>query len=148
VRSNAFADGFAAGGVAAVLSGAPSTLHALVVGSSPLEATLAAGTLVLPRERRLLPLLLAAVPVHTAISLGWAIVLAHALPHRRTVGAGVVAGLAIAALDLGVAGRRFPRVRALPVGPQVADHVMYGAVVSALVARRRAARGEVDAPGQ
>ncbi len=146
--SDAFADGFAAGGVAAVVSGAPSTLHALVVGSSPLEATLAAGTLVLPRERRPLPLLLAAVPAHTAISLGWGVVLAHALPPRRTVGAGAFAGLAIAALDLGAAGRRFARVRALPVGPQVADHLLYGAVVGAIVARRRAVRGEVDAHGE
>lgn len=146
--SDALADGFAAGGFAALLSGAPSTLHAFVVGASPLEATLAAGTLVLPCERRLLPLLLAAVPAHAAISLGWGVVLALVLPARRTVGAGAVAGLAIAALDLGVVARRFPRIRALPLRPQVADHVVYGLVVGAVVARRRAARCEVDAHGQ
>ena len=147
-RGNGLADGLSAGGLAAVLSGAPSTLHALLTGADPLEATLAAGTLVLPRETRPLPLLLVALPVHTAISLGWGVVLALGLPRRRTVAAGAFAGLAIAALDLGVVGRRFPRIRALPALPQVADHLAYGVVVGAVVARRRARRREVDADGQ
>ncbi len=141
-------DGLAAGGVAAVVSGVPSTLHALATGASPLEAMLAAGTLALPRERRPLPLLLAAVAAHIAISLGWGVVLALALRPRRPVVAGAMAGLGIAALDLGVVGRRYPRIRALPTWPQIADHVAYGAVVGAVVARRRARRGEVDAHGQ
>ena len=141
----AISDGLVAGGAGAVLSGAPSTLHALATRADPLEATLAAGTLVLPRERRPLPLLLVALPLHTAISLGWGVVLALALPPRRAVGAGALAGLAIAALDLGVVGRRYPRIRALATWPQVADHVAFGAVVGAVVARRRAPRREVDA---
>ena len=144
----ALADGVVAGAVAAVLSGAPSTLHALITGADPLEATLAAGTLVLPHETHPLPLLAVALPAHVAISLGWGVVLAVALPPRRTTAAGALAGLAIAALDLGVIGRRFPRIRALPTRPQVADHLAYGAVVGAVVARRRAARGEVDADGE
>ncbi len=146
--SAAATDGLAAGAVAAVLSGAPSTVHALATGASPLEATLAAGTLVLPDERRPLPLLLAAVPAHTAISLGWGVVLSLVLPRQRTVTAGVLAGLAIAALDLGVVGRRYPRIRALPTWPQVADHIAYGAVVGAVVAGRRARRHQVDPDGQ
>jgi hypothetical protein len=141
-------DGLAAGAVAAVLSGAPSTLHALATGASPLEATLAAGTLVLPREHRPLPLLLAAVPAHTAISLGWGVVLSLVLPRRGTTAAGALAGLAIAALDLGVVGRRYARIRALPTLPEVADHVAYGAVVGAVVARRRRGRRQVDADGE
>ena len=147
-RGNGLADGLSAGGLAAVLSGAPSTLHALLTGADPLEATLAAGTLVLPRETRPLPLLLVALPVHTAISLGWGVVLALGLPRRRPVAAGALAGVAIAALDLGVVGRRFPRIRALATLPQVADHVAYGVVVGAVVARRRARRREVDADAQ
>ncbi len=141
-------DGLAAGGVAAVLSGAPSTVHAVVTGASVLEAPLAAGTLVLPCERRPLALLLAAVPAHIAISLGWGVVLGLALPSRRTVLAGAVAGLAIALLDLGVLARRYPRIRALPTWPQVADHLAYGAVVGAVVAARRARRGEANAHGE
>ncbi len=48
-----------------------------------------------------------------------------------------LAGLAIAALDLGVVGRRYPRIRALATMPQVLDHVAYGATVGAVLSRRR-----------
>ena len=130
-------DGLVAGAVAAVLSGAPSTLHALATRSDPLGASLAAGMLVLPRERRRPVLVLAAVPVHLALSLGWALVLAALLPRRRTVAWATLAGLAIAALDLGVVGRRVARIRALPQLPQVLDHVAYGATVGAVLSRRR-----------
>ncbi len=141
-------DALVAASVAAACSGVPSTLHALITRADPLEATRAAGTLVLPRETRTVPLVLAAVPAHMAISLGWAVVLAVSLPRRRTVSAGALAGLAIAALDLGVFGRRFPRIRALPLWPQVADHLAYGAVVGAVVAHRRAQRDQIDANSQ
>ena len=121
-----------AGLVAAALSGAPSTVHALATGRDPLEAALAAGSMLLPRETRRLPLLAAAV--HLAVSLGWAVVLERA--GVRGARRGALAGLAIAALDLGLLGRAFPRIRALPVGPQVADHTAYGAIVGALISRR------------
>jgi len=130
-------DGLVAGAVAAVLSGAPSTLHALATRASPLEATLAAGTLLARRERRPIVLLLAAVAVHVALSLGWALLLAAILPRRRTTAWATLAGLAIAALDLGVVGRRYPRIRALPLLPQVLDHVAFGATVGAVLSRRR-----------
>ena len=130
-------DGVAAGAFAAVVSGAPSTLYALATGRDPLEATVAAGSLLLPRERRRGRLILAAAPVHGAISLGWALVLARILRARPSVVAGMGAGLAIALVDLGVLGRRFPRIRALPGPPQVADHLAYGATVAAVLRRRR-----------
>jgi hypothetical protein len=41
--------------------------------------------------------------------------------------------LVIAAIDLGVLARRWPRIRALPVLPQIADHVAYGATVGAIL---------------
>jgi hypothetical protein len=132
-------DAAVAGLAAAVVSGVPSTLHALVSGADLLAGARAAGALMLPREQRTLPLLLGAVPVHLALSLGWAVVLDRVLPHGREMSGGVVAGLGIAALDLGVIGRRVAPIRALPVGPQVADHVAYGAVVGAVLARRRRA---------
>lgn len=136
-RTAVVKDGLVAGAVAAVLSGAPSTLHALATRTSPFEATLAAGTILLPREQRPPALAAAAVPVHLALSLGWAIVLAVVLPRRHTVACGALAGLAIAALDLGVAGRRYPRIRALAPMPQLLDHVAYGATVGAVLSRRR-----------
>ncbi len=132
-------DGLAAGAVAAALSGAPSTLWSIAAGRDPLEATLAAGSLLLPNETRRGRLVAAAAPVHLTVSLGWALVLARALPRRRRNAAGAAAGLLIAALDLGVLGRRFPRVRALPILPQLADHAVYGATVGAVLERRRRA---------
>lgn len=136
-RSATIEDGLVAGAVAALLSGAPSTAHALATRTSPLEATLAAGTLLAPRARRPAVLLLAAVPVHLALSLGWALLLAAVLPRRRTLAWGPLGGLVIAALDLGVIGRRHPRIRALAPLPQVLDHVAYGAVVGAVLSVRR-----------
>lgn len=132
------ADAVVAGSVAAVVSGVPSTAHALLAGHNPLEASLAAGTLLLPHEQRRAPLLAAAMLAHGLLSLGWALVLALLLP--RTIGAAALAGLAIAALDLGVVGRRFPRIRALPLLPQVLDHVAYAATVALVLRARRGRR--------
>jgi hypothetical protein len=70
---------------------------------------------------------------HLALSFGWAAVLAVALPRRRRVVWSPLAGLAIAALDLGLVGRRFPRIRALPVAPQVADHLAYASTVAVVL---------------
>lgn len=133
-------DGIAAGACAGALSGVPSTLAALAAGGDPLEATRAAGSLLLPDEQRDGRLLPAAALVHGAVSLGWGVVLAAALPRRHPVTAGAVAGLGIAALDLGLVARRLPRIRALPRGPQLADHVAFGAIAATVIARRRLVR--------
>ena len=130
-------DAVVAGGVAAVVSGLPSTFCALAAGDDPLEATLAAGSILLRHETRRTRLLAAAVPIHLALSFGWAFVLERVLPPGREIAGGALAGLGIAALDLGVVGRRIPRVCALPLLPQIADHVAYGATVGYMLARRR-----------
>jgi uncharacterized protein YcfJ len=121
-----------AGLVAAAVSGAPSTAYALAAGRDPLEATKAAGTLLVGRRAPAWAQVVAAAPVHLTLSLGWAAVLERALPRERRVLWGAVGGLAIAALDLGLIGRRVPAIRALPLAPQVADHALFGAVVGAL----------------
>jgi hypothetical protein len=133
------ADGIAAGGVAAVVSGIPSTAIALARGEDPLEATVAAGSILLSPRNGKWSHLAAAVPVHVALSLGWGVVLSALLPRRATIAWGAVGGLCIAALDLGVIGRRFARINALPLGPQIADHVAYGIVVGAVLRKRRPA---------
>ena len=137
MRSTTLQDAIAAGAVAAVASGAPSTLFALAVGDDPLEATLAAGSILSPNETRRGRLVAAAVPVHLGLSLGWALALARLLPDKQTIAAGAVAGLGIAAIDLGVVGRLFPRIRALPLLPQLVDHVAYGVTVAFVLDRRR-----------
>ena len=98
---------------------------------------MAAGTLLLPRETRASRLLPAAALAHASLSLGWAFVLALLLPRRRLLLWSTVYGLAIAALDLGVIGRHFPRIRALPLAPQVADHLAYAWTVGLVLRARR-----------
>jgi hypothetical protein len=133
-------DMVAAGLAGAVLSGIPSTLDGLLRTRDPLAPALAAGALVTGAGAGPAARLAAAVPIHLAISLGWAAVLARVLPERRPAAWGAAAGLAIAALDLGVVGRRLAPIRALPQAAQVADHVAFGAVVGAVLSRRAARR--------
>ena len=108
----------------------------MLTSADPWAATLAAGSVVLPHETRRGRLVLAAGVLHGALSLGWAVVLARVL-RRPSAITGAVAGLGIAALDLGLIGRRLPAIRGLPQAPQVADHVAYGAVVGAMLGRRQ-----------
>ena len=116
---------------AAALSGIPSTVHALATGRDPLEAAYAAGAILLPGETSPQRLLVASVPVHLGISLTWTFVLDHA--GVRGLLRGALAGLAIGALDLGLAARGFPRIRRLPLGPQLADHAAFGAIAGRLL---------------
>ena len=129
-------DGVRAAAPASLVSGLPSTVHALVTRGDPLEASLAAGSILLPTERSRLRLLAAAVPVHLSLSAIWGLVLAAALPRKRPIVEGVISGLLIAAFDLGGVGRRFPRVRALPVLPQVADHIAFGVITAIALSRQ------------
>src|SRR4051812_27774704 len=111
-------DGIAAGAVAGVLSGLPSTVLTAARGGNVLESSLAAGTILLPDNAPRPALLGAGAIAHGALSLGWGVVLARVLPRRPSIISGAVAGLAIAALDLGAVGRRLPRIKALPPVPQ------------------------------
>jgi hypothetical protein len=116
-----------AGLVGAAVSGLPSTAITLARREPLLDGARAAGAIVLPNEARTPVLLAAAVPVHLGLSLGWAWALAR-LPRRGAI-FGALAGLAIAALDLGVIGRRIPAIRALPQKRQWADHIAFGIAV-------------------
>jgi hypothetical protein len=126
--------------VAAAVSGLPSTAHALATGRDPLAATVAAGSMLLPHESRRPVLVAAAVPAHLGVSLGWTVVLALLPARRRSPTWGAAAGLAIAAVDLGVVGRRTARIRALPLLPQLADHAAFGVVVAWYLEQRQGAR--------
>ena len=126
-----------AGLVAAVASGLPSTAITLLRGEDVLDGARAAGAIVLPGERRTWVLLAAATPVHLALSLGWAAVLGAVLPRRAEPVWGAMAGLGIAALDLGLIGRRIPAIRALPQGRQWADHVAFGVSAGLVLHTRR-----------
>jgi hypothetical protein len=122
--------GIVAGAVGGMVSGVPSTLHAVARGSDPLAATRAAGSL-LGR-----PGIGRGVVAHAALSLGWGVALASlGRPESlgRAVGRGALAGAGIAAFDLGLVGRYVPEIEALATTPQVLDHLVFGAVVCAVV---------------
>jgi hypothetical protein len=131
----------AAGLAGAACSAIPSTAWSLLRGEDVLEGGRAAGAMLLPHERRATVLLAAAVPVHLAISVGWAAVMAATLPHAREPAWCVVGGIAIAALDLTLIGRRIPSIRTLPQGRQWADHAAYGLTVGLVLRARRSRRG-------
>jgi hypothetical protein len=126
----------AAGLAGATLAGIPSTAYTLARREDVLEGARAAGALVVPGARPAAQIA-AAVPVHLALSVGWAAVLAATLPRGREPAAGALAGVAIAALALGVIGRRIPAIRALPQGRQWADHVAFGLAVGAALRMMR-----------
>lgn len=127
--------GLRAGFVAALISGAPSTLYSIAARRDPLEATLAAGSMLLPDEKRRTYLVGAAIPVHFALSAFWGVILARFLPRDRRLLTGSIAGLMIGFIDLLVVGRRFPRIRALPTVSQFADHVAFGVTVGRLLGK-------------
>jgi hypothetical protein len=128
------ADVLLAAAVAGTLSGAPSTLHALLTGRSALDAVRAAGEVFGRRG------VVRGAAAHAVLSGAWATVLVIVLPRRRAPAWGATAGLAIAGLDLAVAARRVPAVAARPPVPQIADHVAFGTLVGAVLRHRTSRR--------
>lgn len=118
--------------VATVFSGLPSTLYALGTGGDPLEATRAAGTMLIAPDRGLAALVLAAGAVHAVVSAFWAGIFALLLPRRRVASWAMAGAAAVAVLDLGIiAPRFFPSVAALDFWPQFADHLTWGLLLGA-----------------
>ena len=132
--------------MATVFSGLPSTLHALATGGDPLEATRAAGAMLLPGDSGTLLLFAAAAVVHPLVSLVWTAVFALLLPRRHVTLWALAGAAAVALLDLRViAPLAFPAVAALPFWPQFADHLAWGALLGGTLqwrARGRAQRAD------
>jgi hypothetical protein len=130
-------DVIAAGLTGAATAAIPSTTYSILNGDDVLEGGRAAGAILLPHETRTPTLLAAGTLVHLALSLGWAAIVAAVIPRRHEPITGLAAGIAIAALDLGLIGRRIPAIRALPQGRQWADHAAYGLTVGLVLRARR-----------
>lgn len=120
-----------------MLSGGPSTVHALLTRRNLLASTRAAGTLLPGRRHR--PGVIAGGVVHVGVSAFWGLVLGRTLPHRHTAVWGALAGLGIAAVSLPAGGRSRPALAALPQAPQWADNVAFGFVTGWLLCRSDAA---------
>ena len=145
----------AAGLVGAVVSGFPSTLWTLVERGDLLEGGRALGGCCCRASERTLVLLAAGAPVHLALSLGWAGVLAAVLPPRDEPLLGALGGLGDrGARPRACSGGFFPPIAALPQGRQWADHAAFGLSVGVVLrATRRAGRrpapacsGSITAP--
>ena len=134
--SDYWGDVLAAWLVATVTSALPSTLYAVVTGGDALEATRAAGTMLVPADSSLFRLLAAAALVHAGVSLFWAAVVTLLLPRKHVVWTAMIAAAGIAVLDLRILGQFFPAVYALPFWPQMADHLAWGASLGAMLAQR------------
>ena len=89
---------------ATVFSGAPSTAYALATGTDPMEATRAAGTMLVSPDAGPVRLFAAAALVHSTVSLFWALVFGSVLPHRHVVAWAMGGSAAVALLDLRVIG--------------------------------------------
>jgi hypothetical protein len=138
-------DGVVAGAVAGLFSGAPSTAHALLTGRELTASTRAVAGLI-GLTRAAAPVQLAAgATMHAGLSIGWGVIGAFVLPRRGTVVVAALAGLGVGAVDLGIGRRRVPALRALPLAPQLADHVAFGAIAGAVIAARRLRRERAQA---
>ena len=123
--------------IAGALSGILSTVHALVTGRDPLEATRAAGTIVF-HDHDDRGLLVAGGLVHGVLTVAWTAVARPLVAGRRhRVAYGAALGLLIGSVDLAIAEWRYPRVAQLPTLAQLADHAAFGALVGATTSTTR-----------
>lgn len=93
--------------------------------------TRAIATLVPPGR----PNVIVGAAIHFGISAAFGQVLGRLLPLRRSALWGAAGGAAMGLIGAGVVGRRFPAIRALPFGRQLADNVAFG-IIFAVVADR------------
>jgi hypothetical protein len=135
-----FRDGVAAGLLAWPLSELPSLADHVCAGRPWWSTDAAAATLVAPAslpvgQRRVL-----GTALRVLVAANWGAVLSRWLDRRHPVAHGAVAGAVLAGFEYGLVGRRRPAIEALPALPQVADQVVFGTVVGALLRRSRAGR--------
>jgi hypothetical protein len=124
--------------VAAALSGAPSTLDAFrrqrdlrSVTTYVWDATCSVATLIPPGR----PDFVRGALLHVGISILCGEGLARTVPETHSVMWGAGAGLAIGVINVGVIGRRYPAIAGLPLVPQLADNVAFGALFAFVVDR-------------
>jgi hypothetical protein len=122
---------------ASVLAGAPSLAVALsregIVGTwrYGVRATRAIGVLVPPGR----PNLIVGVLAHFGISAAAGEVFGRFLPVRHSIAWGAAGGAVMGLVNVGLIGRRFPAIRDLPFGRQIADNVAFGVIFAAVADR-------------
>jgi len=101
-----------------------------------LDATSRIGVLLPPFR----PGIVRGAVAHLLISAAAGEMLGKTLPRKRSVLWGAAAGLAMGAVNVGAIGRRIPAIAQLPLGPQLADNVAFGAIFAAVADRGRPGR--------
>lgn len=132
-----FRDGVVTGLLAWPVSELPSALDHARAGRPWWSTDAAAATLLLPASTPVGHRRWAGTALRALVAANWGVVLSRWLDERHPVVHGAAAGLALAAFEYGLVGRRRPLIRALPALPQVADQVVFGTAVGAALARRR-----------
>jgi hypothetical protein len=125
--------------IASVLGGVPSTVIAVVRArgnagrafADVLASTRAIGVLVPPGR----PGATRGAVAHGALSVLMGELLARTLPRRHSLAWAAGAGLLMGVLNVGLIGRRFSSIRALPLLPQLADNVAFAVVLTAVADR-------------
>jgi hypothetical protein len=82
-----------------------------------------------------LPSTLHALVARRSVRAAGAAGLARTLPRRHAVAWGAAGGLVIGIVNVGVIGRAFPAIRALPLAPALADNVAFGILFALAVDR-------------
>ena len=110
-----------------------------------MEATRAAGAMLIASTSSEGALFAAAALVHATVSAFWTAVLVPLLPSQHTTWWAVAALACVALLDLLFIGRAFPEISALLFWPQFADHLAFGAVLGGVLEYRRRRRNSANA---
>ena len=72
---------------------------------------------------------------HFAISVVVGETFGRVLPTRHSRRWGAAAGAGVGIVGVGIIGRRYPSIRELPFGPQLADNVAFGIIFAAVADR-------------
>jgi len=148
-RSDAARDVFWAWLAATTIGGVPSTFYAVVTRADPLEATRAAGAMLISAQSSTPALVAAATLVHCAVSLFWVVILVSLLPRRHVLAWWLAAAGLVALLDLrAIAPLFFPEVARLDFWPQFADHLMWGGAAGVALRRRWKKRATAGCPAR
>ncbi len=122
--------------LAGIIGGVPSTLFAVASGGNWLESINAVAAVANAENLSFGWRICVATAIHFTISFVWTTALMAFLPQRRALLWAPAAGAAIAVIDLLLlAPILFPAVAALSFWPQLADHVVWGAAVGAVLTR-------------
>jgi hypothetical protein len=120
--------------IAGIFGGIPSTLLAYFTGKDILEATHAAGAMLIAADSSSTQLFMAATLVHGSLTFFWATVLTLCVPRKHAVSCSCILMILVGFFNLSIiAPHFFPSVAALQFWPQMMDHAALGFCYGAIL---------------